>query len=395
MKQSPCSRPPLQGTKYLERVAPLLERLRDDVCDRDTAGNRQLHFDRYAALLLLYFFNPALTSLRGLQQATELDQVARLTGGGRVSLGSLSEAASVFAPQRLRAILRELATDALPHELPKDRAALAELVAVDGTLLHALPRMVWALWQDATHRAVKVHLAFDVFRAAPADATLTAGCASEREQLRHHLLQPGRVYVIDRGYESYELLAQIRTAGSSFVARLQRDAVFEVSQERPVTRAARAAGVTRDVVVSRLGTSHHKNWHKDQSVRLVWVENATARSGEESALLLVTDRLDWPAELVGLAYRYRWSVELFFRWLKCILGCRHLLSQSADGVALQVYAALIASVLLGQWTGRKPDKRTWEMFCHYFSGWASECELEAYLRRTHAQTQVKAKGPSG
>jgi IS4 transposase len=62
---------------------------------------------------------------------------------------------------------------------------------------------------------------------------------------------------------------------------------------------------------------------------------------------LVTDRLDLEAELVALAYRYRWSVDLFFRWLKSILGCRHWLSESAAGVAIQVYVALIASVLLG------------------------------------------------
>jgi hypothetical protein len=58
--------PPLQGFKYLERVGPLLSRLRNSGHARDRAGNRELHFDRYAALLLLYFFNPALTSLRAL-----------------------------------------------------------------------------------------------------------------------------------------------------------------------------------------------------------------------------------------------------------------------------------------------------------------------------------------
>lgn len=113
-------------------------------------------------------------------------------------------------------------------------------------------------------------------------------------------------------------------------------------------------------------------------------------------LYLLTDRLAGPAEVVAVAYRYRWSVERFFRWRKSILGCRHLRSQSADGVALQVCAALITSVLLGQWTGRKPDKRTWEMFCHCFSGWASEQELEADLRRAREKAAARAaqKGSS-
>jgi IS4 transposase len=84
-----------------------------------------------------------------------------------------------------------------------------------------------------------------------------------------------------------------------------------------------------------------------------------------------------------LAYKYRWWIELFFRWLKCILGCRHLLSQSASGVTLQVYVALIASLLVSLWTGRKPSKRTFEMLCLYFSGWASAQELQTQIAKLH------------
>ena len=85
--------------------------------------------------------------------------------------------------------------------------------------------------------------------------------------------------------------------------------------------------------------------------------------------------MDSPA----LAYRYRWSIELFFRWFKCILGCRHLLATNANGVAIQVYVALIASLLIVLWTGRKPTKRTWEMIQFYLLGWASLEELERHL----------------
>ena len=93
----------------------------------------------------------------------------------------------------------------------------------------------------------------------------------------------------------------------------------------------------------------------------------------------MTDRLDLSAELVALGYRFRWSVELFFRWFKCVLGRRHLLSASQNGVTIQVYVAMIASLLLSLWVGKKPTKRSYEMFCLYFSGWATEEELTAHL----------------
>jgi IS4 transposase len=72
----------------------------------------------------------------------------------------------------------------------------------------------------------------------------------------------------------------------------------------------------------------------------------------------VTNRLDLDAELIAVAYRYRWTVELFFRWLKCVLGCRHLLSLTVNGVTFQVYAAIIATLLLSLWIGHAPTKAT-------------------------------------
>ena len=74
--------------------------------------------------------------------------------------------------------------------------------------------------------------------------------------------------------------------------------------------------------------------------------------GEPYTLILCTDRLDLPADVIALIYQYRWKVELFFRLLKSVFGCRHLLSDSYEGVSIQVYAALIATLLLAEYTGQ-------------------------------------------
>ncbi|HEY5866774.1 MAG TPA: IS4 family transposase, partial [Candidatus Tectomicrobia bacterium] len=66
---------------------------------------------------------------------------------------------------------------------------------------------------------------------------------------------------------------------------------------------------------------------------------------------------------------------MFFRWVKGVLGCRHVLSQGINGVRLQVSAACIASLLISLWVGRVPTKRTYEMLCFYLSGWATEAEV--------------------
>src|SRR4029077_9880296 len=113
-KQERITEADVSGLKYFDRLAPLLGRLRDVGCERDRAGNRQLHFDQYCLLILLYLFNPIITSLRGLQQASELAKVQKRLGCSRAALGSLSESTAVFDPQRLQQIVLELGAELKP-----------------------------------------------------------------------------------------------------------------------------------------------------------------------------------------------------------------------------------------------------------------------------------------
>ena len=375
----PVAAKDLQGFKYFDMVLPLLATLHDAGTARDRAGNRQLFFDQYAALLLLYFFNPILTSLNGLQQASGLAKVQKVTGGQRVSTGALSEAQGVFEATLLEGLIADLAQRVAPVTPPQEWAALKDLVAVDGSLLPACSRLAWALWLDDQKRAAKMHVHFEVLRGIPVQVSVTAGNDSETVQLRG-MLGAGRLYAIDRGYAEYQLFQDILDAGSSFIGRIRANAVWRVVEERPVSAQARATGVRRDLVVW-LGCQESGAVFQ-QPLRVVEVETGKVDSrSQPEVLLLATDRLDLAAELVALGYRFRWSVELFFRWFKCILGRRHLLAESRNGVTIQVYVAMIASLLLSLWAGKKPTKRTYEMFCFFFAGWATEQEVWDHLDR--------------
>jgi hypothetical protein len=223
-----------------------------------------------------------------------------------------------------------------------------------------------------------MHVHFDVLKGIPVETTVTTANDSEGQQLRA-TLQAERLYVLDRGYVDYQLYQDIVHAGSDFIGRLRQDVVWTVvDNERPVSAEAQAVGVRTDCI-ARLGAPDNrcKHW-----VRLVEVVTGkTDAHGQPEVLLLASSRLNLTAELVALAYRFRWTVELFFRWLKCILGCRHLLAQSHNGVTIQIYLAMIASLLITLWIGRKPTVRTLEMLQFYFSGWASEEELTAHLEK--------------
>jgi hypothetical protein len=383
----------LQGFKHFRLLMPILEQLHADACQRDVAGNRQLHFDQYAALILLYFFNPIVTSLRGIQQTTELRKVQRKLGCSRAALGSLSEAARVFDADLLRGIIGEL-VDQLPslqRNTPFDEIK-GVLTLVDGSLLPALPRLVEATWQNEKNRAFKWHTHFELLKGVPVRMDLTDANTDERDVLAAHL-QPDRVYVMDRGYRRFRLFRAILEAGSSFVCRVHDNIVFDVLEERECSPAAIEAGIFRDAVVRFPGKQATDAGLVDP-LRVVEIRcrphrkpsGHTSRGGPEQGdvLVIVTDLLDVPAELIGLIYKHRWAIETFFRFFKHVLGCRHLLSHCTNGIEIQTYLGIIACLLITLWTGRKPTLRTYEMVCFYFTGLASEEELLRHIHKLPA-----------
>jgi hypothetical protein len=380
----------LQGFKHFKLLMPLLERLHDDGCRRDKAGNRVLHYDQYAALILLYFFNPVVTSLRGIQQTSALQKVQRLLGCPRAALGSLSEAARVFDPDLLRGIIGDL-VERLP---PISKSTAFDdingiLTLVDGSLMPALPRLAEAMWLDDKNRAFKMHTHFELLKAVPVRMDLTDGNGNERDVLQAHL-EKDRVYVMDRGYAKFVLFKAILEVDSSFVCRVRDNSVFE---ERELSKVALDAGLVRDAVVRFTGEQAVAAGMP--ALRIIEIEctphrkctGHTGRGGPEQGetILIATDMLDVPADVIALIYKHRWAIETFFRFFKHVLGCRHLLSYSTDGISIQVYLGIIACLLIALWTGRKPTLRTYEMICFYFSGLASQEELLAHIEKLPAQ----------
>jgi IS4 transposase len=388
----------IQGLKYFRVLEPLLERLHEVGTKRDIAGNRELHMDRYCTLILVWLFSPLVDSLRGLQQASELDKVRKKFGVGRSSLGSLSESVTIFDPEPLKAIAQELS-----HQLPDADAGRfdavgQQLTAVDGSVINTVVQVAKLAWlpkgQGQFQSAYRLHTHFEVLRGVPTrfDATPAnpKGEADERAVLEK-TIESDRCYLIDRGYAKFTLWNAIVAAKSSYVCRVRDNSAYTVEKTNELTAADRAAGVLSDEVVI-LGQASKAEARPDHPLRLVTIaatphtSRGKYRGGStgpscDGMLRLVTNRLDLSAELIGEMYRLRWLIELFFRMFKQLLGCRHLLSTKQNGVEIQAYCALIACLLILIYTGGTPTKRTFEMICFYLIGWASLEELERHIEK--------------
>ena len=358
----------LVGLKYFSPLGELLDCLRDGA-----HGNRDYHFDHHVVLLLLLYFNPVLTSLRSLQQVTTFEKVQKKLGIPRMSLGAMSDSASkVFDPELLRDVVLELAERC--RGVPQTRKLAdiaAEVVAVDGSFMRCVPSMAWAIFRRQSElRGVRLHAHLDLKTSLPLDIEVTPANGGEKANLRARLRE-GVLYVVDRGYTDYSMFQEIHTMGSFFVARVKDNTSYDVMTSRPLTADDRVAGVLSDEEVV-VGSSFTKG-HLQTPVRLVRIRH------EDKELWLLSNEMSVSAETIGTLYRCRWQVELFFRWFKCVLGCSHWTSRSESGVTIQVYAALIASLLISLWTGRRPTKRTYEVICFYFSGWATEADLMRHI----------------
>ena len=383
----------LQGFKYFKTISRLLESLHAAGTVRDKAHNRILHMDQYMTMLLLGMFSPICTSLRSIQQASQLKKVQRKLGVPRTSLGSLSDAARVFDSELLLEIIEQLA-DRIPANSKDHRLDDVKqiLTLVDGTLFTALPKTVDALWKDDNHKAYKAHVHYDLLKSVPIKATLTDANTSERQVLRENL-EANRLYVLDRGYGSYQLMQDIIDASSSFVCRMPERYSREVIENIELTPVAKEAGIISDRIV-KLGVRGTCGIVKEP-VRLIELKCTertlkSVRLGrkngqQETTMLIVTNRVDLDADVIALIYRYRWQIEIFFRYFKHMLGCRHLLSYCDNGIELQTYAGIIACLLIALYTGGKVTKRTFEMFCWYSMGWADDEEMAAHISKLKKQ----------
>ncbi len=387
----------LQGLKFFKPMQTILGELRGHCAH----PNRSLHFDEYLTLLLLSFYNPTLQSLRGLIKCSGSHLAERNLGLHHTSLGSLSEASHVFDPEPLRRIFLDLAGKAVAADAPPRPRGLPDdlkLLAADASLWKLLPRMARELYAGPLTRrrkgALKGHFVFNVLTGVPEDVEWTDGAVDERKILPGQMAA-GAIYVVDRGYNSKAIFRAFLNAHASFVMRLRKDFGYQPTETRGLTQEAQKAGVYSDEVVTVAGVEKplrvirarrisppSRNLHPKRSGG----KHAAPTPGEalQQDWILVTDRLDLPAELIVELYAYRWQVETFFRWFKVTLQCQHLLCESENGLALQMYAALIATLLVVIHTGRKPNKDLLLSLHLYLMGWSKWSEVEESIARCAA-----------
>lgn len=362
-------------------------------------GNRRLFLDDVFIAYLLAFFNPSIRTLRTLEDFSQTRQAQRHLTIPKICRSTLSDFQRLADPRRLGPILQalkaELGKTSRQGRLPRDLAGLhARILAVDGTFLPAAAEVARAVTarnqRDGECYRARFDWRVDIATWLPEVVVPDPGESEADSAARH--VAPGAILLYDRAYGSFDLMAAHYRRGShgtvaaqaEFVIRLKQEGTnsptFEADRDRPLDAEALAARIVSDRIGALPGLEKaHKLGVRIREIVLTAPEGQPVR--------LVTNLLTIPAHIIALLYKYRWQIELFFRWLKCYANFNHLISQSRDGVLLSFYVAAIGIMLLSLHTGSRPSKYALILLGLAGQG-ASLEELLPILRERERQSEV-------
>lgn len=198
----------------------------------------------------------------------------------------------------------------------------------------------WAKAHATRHiRGLKLHVEYDLASEVPIRTAISHANCNDVVMGQRWVIEPETIYVFDKGYYDFNWWWDIHQKKASFVTRLKRNIAICMLEEKAVNSEA----VLED------GTFKFKNKNpRGGKVNLYQdvLRRVSIKREGKKPLILVTNRHDLAAELIGKLYKARWDIELFFKWIKQNLKIRKFLGRTANAVKIQLATALIAYLLV-------------------------------------------------
>jgi hypothetical protein len=355
--------------------------------------NRVLHYDQVLVALLMGFFDGTVKSLRTLDAHSVSDKSARESLGDlRAVRSTLSDALRQLPAEALfpllQALVKRLPANCSDPDVRDLLTIQKRINVVDGSYFRVPGDVLWALTHRKPNkvlgRQIRLDLHFDVLRFLPIAASVDGLENTSESGAFAATLEPGVVYLADRNFMDFAFLRAAIDIGSDFVIRAKANAPnLRVVSEKPLTEADRAANVLSDQVVTLPGSPSAPGFG-GKHFRLVTVFDSV----KQQNVRLLSTMLDLPAAIIGQLYRQRWSIELFFRWLKCVAKVTHLFSESANGMTMQFYTILIATLLMHLNLGQRPSIYLYQMMSSAARGTLSIKHVPEVLERVAREREL-------
>jgi hypothetical protein len=346
-------------------------------------GNRKLFYDELVCAYLLAFFNPTLRSLRAIDDFTSDEHLHPR----RLCRSTMSDANALMDARLLEPLIRQLQTRVT--DLRRRDGELARLLEqvqlIDGSLFASAANVVWALRQRHDTPKARLDLRLHGSTLLPVSLVVSGKGESEPKQAQQRI-EPGVIYVADRGFEDLSYVSALLEGGADFVLRARSTLNFTVREEQPLDQDDADANVLFDSIVQLTGSPHPhaRRTVPQQELREVLVFDP---DHPDEPVRLITSLLDVPAHIIAQLYRWRWQIELFFRWLKVHAHFEHLITRSRNGMTLGFYVAVIAVLLIYLRTGRPMSKYAFNLLSFVASGHTTVEAILPILERRERECQ--------
>ena len=228
---------------------------------------------------------------------------------------------------------RELCIPAEDFELDIE----SNVYAFDATVIDLCINIFWWAKFRKTKGAIKLHTLFDVKTNIPCFIHISEAAVHEVSAMDELLYEKGSFYVFDRGYIDFERLYKLHKAEAYFVVRAKTNFQFR----RIYSHACdKSKGVQCDQTVILTGFYAQKNY-PEKLRRIKYYDTET-----NIFFVFLSNNFELTAFEISLLYKYRWKIELFFKWIKQHLKIKTFWGTSENAVKTQVYIAIITFVLI-------------------------------------------------
>jgi IS4 transposase len=192
-------------------------------------------------------------------------------------------------------------------------------------------------------QGIKLHMLLDAKSEAPIWQAMSAANVNDISQAQTMPLETGGTYVFDKGYCDFNWWHRIACSGSVFVTRFKKNCALEIIEQREIPEQAQGVVLADQVVRfanKRPGGGRINRF--DQPLRRIEIY----RPDQAKPLVLATNDLNSPALDIANQYKARWTIELFFKWIKQNLEVKQFFGRSENAVRIQILTALITYLLV-------------------------------------------------
>ena len=225
--------------------------------------------------------------------------------------------------------------------------------AFDSTIIDLCLSVFWWATFRKTKGGIKLHTLYDIKTSIPSFIHVSSASVHDTKALDLLHYEPGAYYILDRGYIDYERLFRIHQSSAYFVVRAKKDLQFRRMYSRKVNKDN---GVLLDQTGKLTGYYQVKSY-PEKLRRIKFYDEET-----DNRLTFLSNNFDLTAEEIAQLYKYRWKVELFFKWIKQHLKIKSFWGTTLNAVKIQVYSAIIAYCLVALVRNKlKVDRSTYEI----------------------------------